>query len=150
MASSGSEREFGLGGIHFVDKHRGWISGDYDRIFVTRDGSQTWHRQDQLARMEHDTSEVCNLHTIFFANSYKGWSGGTDGTIFHTINGGTEWQTQYSRLPTIYGHVRPTVYDFHFIDDDYGVAVAQGGFIIRTEGWREELEINRKPNQKMT
>ena len=56
--------EFGLGGTYFVDKYRGWIVGDYDRIFVTTDNSQTWRRQDNLVR-EDQTTTVCNLHTVF-------------------------------------------------------------------------------------
>ena len=31
--------EFQLKGIYFVNKQRGWTVGDYDRIFVTTDGS---------------------------------------------------------------------------------------------------------------
>ena len=33
-------------------------------------------------------------------------------------------------VPPIYGHVRPTVNDFDFINDDYGVAVAGGGLSL--------------------
>ena len=69
--------EFGLGGTYFVDKYRGWIVGDYDRIFVTTDGSQTWRRQDNLVR-EDQTTTVCNLHTVFFNESFQGmerWHG---------------------------------------------------------------------------
>ena len=51
----------------------------------------------------------------------------------------------------IYGHIRPTVYDFHFINDDYGVAVAQGGFIIRTEDGGENWKLteNQTKNDLM-
>ena len=143
--------EFGLGGIWFIDKYRGWIVGDYDRIFVTTDGSQTWRRQDNIVR-EDQTTTVCNLHSVFFTNAFK-----KDGAVArmelfsHTSDGGTEWRVQDSRLPPIYGHVRPTVNDFDFINDDYGVAVAQGGFIIRTEdggdNWR--LTENQTKNDLM-
>ena len=139
--------EFGLGGVCFIDKHRGWIVGDYDRIFVTADGSQTWRRQDNLVRTEQDTTTVCNLSTIFFATPYEGWSGGTDGTIFHTTNGGTEWHSQDSRLPPVYGHVRPTVNEFHFINDDYGAAVAQGGLITRTEDGGDNWILTESPTK---
>ncbi len=139
--------EFGLKGIHFVDKQRGWTVGDYDRIFDTTDGSKTWRRQTQLIRTEQDTTTVCDLHTVYFTTPYEGWCGGTDGTVFHTSNGGAEWHSQDSRLPPIYGHIRATVHDFDFINEDHGMLVAQGGFITRTEDGGDNWKPTESPTK---
>ena len=42
--------DFQIKGVFFVNKDRGWTVGDYDRIFVTTDSSDTWRRQDNLVK----------------------------------------------------------------------------------------------------
>ncbi|MYB66261.1 hypothetical protein F4X73_16370 [Candidatus Poribacteria bacterium] len=73
-----------------------------------------------------------NKH-VFFISDNEGWIAGSDGSIFHTTTSGAKWDRQDSRIPLINGHVRDTINSLHFSDENYGIAVADVGFITRTE-----------------
>ena len=71
----------------------------------------------------------------------KGWLVGSDGSIFHTTTSGINWERQDSRIPLINGHVRDTINSIHFIDENYGAAVADVGFITRTQDGGDNWQL---------
>jgi len=78
-----------LFGICFVDDKTGWIAGDYGTILHTKDGGETWEKQNS------GTADL--LMDIYFIDGITGWAVGEVGSILHTSDGGKTWQVQESK-----------------------------------------------------
>lgn len=75
-----------LWGISFPTFSHGWVC-EYDKIFKTIDGGETWSLQYHNAAINY-------FQDIFFTNNQEGWAVGTDGCILHTTDGGETWEQQ--------------------------------------------------------
>ena len=84
--------------VHFISEKQGWAVGNAvdvipgaefgegaeSLIIHTKDGGQTWHRQN---------SGVFNkpLRNVYFRSALEGWCTGEGGVLIHTTNGGQTW-----------------------------------------------------------
>jgi photosystem II stability/assembly factor-like uncharacterized protein len=72
--------------ITFPSEKHGWAAGRWGTILHTKDGGDSWTRQDSRI----DTTLVA----VDFADRRSGWAVGVKGTIVHTSDGGTTWTKQ--------------------------------------------------------
>lgn len=69
-------------GLHFIDRHTGWMAGNSfgipigSHIFHTIDGGHTWDCQ-------FETEEYISFQDIFFTDAEHGWVLGRRGEIYH-------------------------------------------------------------------
>ena len=75
-----------LNDIFFVDSQTGWIVAEEANIFHTKDGGETWLKQESGAKED--------LFGVFFKDAQEGWITGLNGLLLHTSNGGTTWEEQ--------------------------------------------------------
>jgi photosystem II stability/assembly factor-like uncharacterized protein len=102
-----------VGYLHFIDGHRGWMTGATQLIppayglATTEDGGATWRTVDQQANSNG---------RIQFVNPATGWVLGEDGTtILATTNGGAAWDRQFTNFER-----NQRLTDLHFIDAGVG------------------------------
>ncbi len=74
--------------VSFPAPESGWACGRRGIIAATRDGGNTWDRQESGTRF--------TLSSICFTDVQTGWAVGDVGTILHTVDGGKTWQPQKS------------------------------------------------------
>lgn len=75
--------------VHINQSGTGWAVGKFGTILHTRDGGNSWSRQNS------GTSKP--LTSISFADDLHGFAVGGGGTILATVDGGQTWQWQDSR-----------------------------------------------------
>jgi photosystem II stability/assembly factor-like uncharacterized protein len=81
--------------IHFLDAHRGWMVGDFGKIYHTVDGGVTWKEQQHSLLGQAGIDDALNLPTFFgvsFANAQEGVVVGLEGKISYTADGGEQWR----------------------------------------------------------
>ena len=125
---------------YFIDRHTGWIVGQFGEILHTLDGGKTWKFQQSHTR--------ANLNKVYFADANHGLIVGDEGVILTTINGGVTWELQNSGTSN-------DLYSFSLSPDGI-LAVGEGGIAMRysvdTEKFTvelpppaQEMEIDEKP-----
>lgn len=122
--------------VYFADPETGWMGGGSPRegedegaggasdILGTTDGGRTWQSQIKLS---------VSIFDLSFVDKQTGWASGSTGAIYHTTDGGRTWNAQRSELELGDGPVLPnsegaklfTVTAIHFVDAQYGYAVAR-------------------------
>jgi len=105
--------------MSFFDQQHGWILGEFDKVFITTDGGNTWQ-----TALTHAGDKRQN--SVFFLNETKGWICGDAGLMLSSEDGGLTWHKLTS--PT-YNDVR----DMFFIDENRGWVGARWGTIAATE-----------------
>ena len=90
--------------IFFIDADEGWLIGQYERIYHSDNGGESWELQNSGNR---------DLSTVHFLDKQYGWATGLM-SAYYTINGGTSWN--YVDLFT-YGAIWvPFTEEIFFID----------------------------------
>lgn len=91
--------------------------GDRGRIFLSRDGAQTWQV------VESNTTSA--LASVCFPDMNQGWIVGQGGVILHSSDGGKTWQQQTSGVDQYLLHV-------DFADRRHGFAVGTDSTVVST------------------
>lgn len=104
--------------VDFVNDDLGWVVGDKGLILATKDGGQTWAKQN--------SGTDVGLFNIDFRDSNDGIAVGSKGTILRTENGGATWEKISSPIVKKFLRV-------NFINDKQGWIVGGGGTILRTD-----------------
>ena len=116
--------------MFFFDEKNGWVVGEFNEIFKTDDGGETWQRIWALDKRYR-------LFSIFFVNENVGWLCGADGLLLRSDDGGETWQRAASPAMN-------DVYDVFFVNENTGWAGCDWGLIARTddggESWRWQVE----------
>ncbi len=124
----------GLNDISFVDKNRGYISGDAGVLLITSDGGNTWQR---------DTAGYYNYSTCF-TDSLNGFVVGIGSYypfIYSTTDEGKSWTEIDSGLIPGYA-----LYKVRFSDKENGWIVGGEGMVYRTaNGGKNWTAINQEP-----
>ena len=102
----------------FPDTLNGWVVGNDQAVYRTRDGGLSWERQP-IDAPYHSFWGVCAT------DEARGWICGTGGSIYSTIDGGGTWSRQTSQA-------RVTLNEICFLDSLTGWVVGDGGLIMRT------------------
>ncbi len=102
----------------FPDSLNGWVVGNDQAVYRTRDGGASWDCR-KIDAPYHSFWGVC------FADNARGWICGTGGNIYSTVDGGETW----SRQPA---PARVTLNEICFLDSLTGWVVGNGGLIMRT------------------
>lgn len=130
--------------VFFYDSQNGWIVTTFERIFITKDGGQSWFV----------TVPAPGLSVgVFFVNARNGWIGGFDSTsessdsmLYSTKDGGETWDKQSSVSPQI------VILGVYFISENEGWILGSKSIsqdkssyvILHTQDWG--LSWQRLPN----
>ena len=116
--------------MFFLDERHGWVVGEFNEIFKTDDGGESWRRIWALDKRYR-------LFSIFFVNENHGWLCGADGLLLRSDDGGLAWRRTTS--PSM-----NDIYDIFFVNENTGWAGGDDGFIARTddggETWQWQVE----------
>ncbi len=80
--------------VFFLDRERGWVSGEFGRLFQTTDGGQTWHARE-TSLLGPEIVDVLDIPTFFgvqFTPQNDGVAVGLEGKIARSLDGGTTWK----------------------------------------------------------
>jgi len=86
--------------VEFLDKDRGYIVGEFGKIYYTSDGGVSFVEQ-QETMMDDSVVDILDLPTLFdieFANDKHGIAVGLDGRIAETTDGGQDWNFQANNV----------------------------------------------------
>ncbi|MEO8512612.1 MAG: YCF48-related protein [Ignavibacteria bacterium] len=111
-----------LRSITFSGSNAGFAVGDNGMILKTTDGGANW----MLPNLDQSGSD--NYFSVSFTSSTTGWVCGynTNAVIRKTTDGGLMWNSQPA------GPGNYTLRDIKFLNSTTGIAVGDGGYIIRT------------------
>lgn len=70
--------------IYFLNKDKGWYTGEQESVYATTDGGITWIKQHR------NESSSSLLTSVCFTDENYGWAAG-EGNILRTTNGGLNW-----------------------------------------------------------
>jgi photosystem II stability/assembly factor-like uncharacterized protein len=101
--------------VFFIDRNKGWISGDNGQIYFTDNGGQKW--KEQISPVTVD------LLDVFFIDHNEGFAAGEEGVILRTNTAGKRWSIEETN----------TKYKLEslFFIGKRGFAVGFGGTILR-------------------
>lgn len=125
--------------VYFQDRDRGWISGEFGRLFRTTDGGRTWTpREHTLIGQEIvDTLSIPTFFGLHFTPASEGVAVGLEGKIARSLDGGQTWKLDTVDSPL--GLSDPLFAPFLFPDGTGWVVGASGQVLRRTvagEPWR--------------
>jgi len=113
----------------FADQNRGWIAGNYERIWATTDGGMNWTVRQYLPSSQVDNQDICVLDSVnlVVVGSESG-SMYTPVWIQVTNDGGTSWDSlgHPSGMPLV---------SVSFADRDHGFVAGEDGQLLRYRGW---------------
>jgi photosystem II stability/assembly factor-like uncharacterized protein len=81
--------------VQFLDKQRGWVVGEFGKIYHTADGGATWREQQESLLGSSGLYDVLDLPTFFgvhFSDAQNGLAAGLEGRIARTRDGGATWR----------------------------------------------------------
>ncbi len=81
--------------IEFLEKDRGWITGEFGKIYRTVDGGESWVEQQNSLLGQSGITDALNLPTFFgisFSDSQNGVVSGLEGKVAVTSDGGETWK----------------------------------------------------------
>jgi photosystem II stability/assembly factor-like uncharacterized protein len=102
----------------FVDSLNGWVVGNSQRVYRTRDGGLSWYLQEP-------GSPPCDWWGVSFVDTLSGWVAGSNGRIYHTADGGATWSEQPSPFSI-------TLREIQFLDTQNGWIAGYAGTILNT------------------
>ena len=107
----------GLMSVFFIDANTGWIVGNNDTIYKTKDGGNMW--SVSTSGTDKYLASVC------FVDEDTGYCVGDAGTILKTVNGGKTW----NKINRWDGNLNAVT----FINHDKGFIVGDVGALLKTE-----------------
>ena len=134
----------GFRDVFFLDAQTGWIVGGSHNIEGgiiggTTDGGQTWNFKSGIVRSAGKPGGLF-LNAVWFLNRSTGFIVGDRFHILRTVDGGEHWH-KATAGNLAWAHLR----DLHFVDDEYGWTIGNGGLARTTDGgasWRTPLPID--------
>lgn len=120
--------------VRFVDPNRGWIVGEFGKIFYTADGGKTWSEQNK-SLLEgsgyFDPLDLPSLFGLFLHDGQQLAAAGIEGHVARTTDGGTSWKYDPVDLGEI--KMQDPLFDLEEFPDGSGWAVGAAGEIFRRE-----------------
>ncbi|HWP67491.1 MAG TPA: YCF48-related protein [Candidatus Limnocylindria bacterium] len=120
--------------VRFVDPNRGWVVGEFGKIFYTEDGGATWTEQNRslLEKSGYfDPLDLPSLFGLFVKDPQQVLAAGIEGHIARTTNGGVDWS--YDPLDVGEIKMQDPLFDLEEFPDGSGWAVGAAGEIFRKE-----------------
>lgn len=80
--------------VEFLDKNRGYIVGEFGKIYYSGDGGDSFVEQQESLMDDESIVDILDLPTLFdveFADDRRGIAAGLDGRIATTEDGGGNW-----------------------------------------------------------
>ncbi len=114
----------------FATARDGWMVGELGRVFRTRDGGQTWERQDLGTKRPFLAMSCVDARTA--------WVAGKEGIVYATRDGGATWEFQQT------GSNRH-VFALQFVDARRGHGAGDFGTMVHTEDGGETWQIQQLP-----
>ena len=119
--------------VEFLDSQRGYIVGEFGKIYYTADGGQSFVEQ-QESLMDETVIDILDLPTLFdieFINDQHGIAAGLDGRIAETTDGGQNWDFR----PNNVGDYVDPFYSATILGDGTRWVVGASGQVVkRAEG----------------
>lgn len=107
--------------ISFINETTGFVGTSYNGIYKTINGGSTWSLK--LSSNNNNTGYLVN--SLLFTNSTQGYATTFGGRIYQTSDAGETWQ-HFIDITS------QNIYSVAFLNSNTGIAVGQGGIIIRT------------------
>jgi photosystem II stability/assembly factor-like uncharacterized protein len=111
------------------------VAGDYQAIFISDNGGQSWHSPNNLFTQNH-------VYDIRFFNGNDGILVGENGMIMRTMNGGLSWYSSFVNIST----PGTDFYSVSFADANNGICIGKNGTeVYTTDGgitWSENAMLN--------
>lgn len=80
--------------VEFLDRKRGYIVGEFGKIYYTEDGGFSFVEQQEALMDDESIVDILDLPTLFdveFVDDQHGIAAGLDGRIAETKDGGKDW-----------------------------------------------------------
>jgi photosystem II stability/assembly factor-like uncharacterized protein len=110
--------QYGLYAVSFADSLNGWVVGNQERIYRTRDGGISWVRQ-------YANASGHSFWGVSFVDTLTGWIAGSAGKIFRTGDGGETWTEQNTPVGV-------TLREISMLDSLNGWVVGYAATTLRT------------------
>ena len=117
--------------VEFRDAMRGYIVGEFGKIYYTEDGGDTFVEQHE-SLMDDSVVDILDLPTLFdieFVNDRQGIAAGLDGRIAETSDGGKNWDFMPSNVDDF---VDP-FYSATILPDGTRWVVGASGQVVRAD-----------------
>ena len=121
--------------VKFLDSQRGWIVGEFGKIFHTTDGGETWHEQQKTLMDGTSIVDPLDLPTLFGVHLKGGdeaLAAGLEGHIARTTDAGQHWKFDSIEVDANVPLVDP-LFDVTELEDGSGWAVGAAGEVVRRE-----------------
>lgn len=118
--------------VQFLDRHTGWVVGEFGKIYHTTDGGRSWSEEEQTL-LGKEVMDILDLPTFFgvhFKDAQNGLAAGLDGKIAQTQDGGKSWHFVHMKLA--YPITDPLFYPYMF-PDGTGWAIGAAGEVVRLD-----------------
>jgi photosystem II stability/assembly factor-like uncharacterized protein len=115
--------------VEFLDSQRGYIVGEFGKIYYTADGGQSFVEQQETL-MDETVIDILDLPTLFdieFVNDQHGIAAGLDGRIAETRDGGQNWDF----LPNNVDDFVDPFYSATILDDGTRWVVGASGQVVK-------------------
>jgi len=117
--------------VEFLDTKRGYIVGEFGKIYYTEDGGVSFVEQ-QESLMDESVVDILDLPTLFdveFVDDQHGIAAGLDGRIAETRDGGKDWNFVPSNVEAF---VDP-FYSATILSDGTRWVVGASGQVVRAD-----------------
>lgn len=133
------EQEPILYDVYFADRQRGWVVGEFGKLFRTVDGGHTWSRREETLLGEEivDVLDIPTFFGVAFSSAEEGVAAGLEGKIARTRDGGLSWKLD--RVESPFAVVDPLFIPVLFPDGTGWVGGASGQVLRRAgpgEPWK--------------
>jgi photosystem II stability/assembly factor-like uncharacterized protein len=117
--------------VRFVDQNRGWIVGEFGKIFHTADGGKTWVEQNKTlleGSGYFDPLDLPSLFGLFMHDDQQLSASGLEGHVARTTNGGARWA--YDAVDVGEIKMQDPLFDLEEFPDGSGWAVGAAGEVF--------------------
>ena len=118
--------------VEFLDANRGYIVGEFGKIYYTDDGGDTFVEQQESLMDDESIVDILDLPTLFdveFFDDKHGIAAGLDGRIAETHDGGNDW----SFVPHGVDEFVDPFYAATILPDGTRWAVGASGQVVRAD-----------------
>jgi photosystem II stability/assembly factor-like uncharacterized protein len=126
--------------VQFLDRQRGWIIGEFGKIYATQNGGRSWvEQQESLLRGGvvqvggRAVTRAVDIPTFFgvhFIDESNGLVAGLDGTVARTRDGGETWKFEEFDIDPQFPLIDP-LFEPYQMKDTSGWALGAAGQVVR-------------------